>query len=468
MFTTDIVIGLEVHAELATKTKLFSSCPRIGSEQPNTRVDPVTLGHPGSRPVLNAKALEYGIKLCLALECNIAPSLVFSRKSYFYPDMSKNFQITQYEEPLGSAGNVPITGKKIALKRIHLEEDPAALSYPGSMHSSQYVLIDYNRAGNPLLEIVTEPVITSPAEAREFLNQLILVLQYLGIFDETCVIKADANVSLKENDYTRVEIKNISGFKELERALNYEITRQRTYLKRNLPIKQETRGWDETSKTTKSLRTKESEDDYGYIYEPDIPVVAIKEETVQKLKANLPELAHQKAARYTREFSIDPIDAQVMASDKDLAALFETVLKNVDPKLAARWLRRELLRVLNYNKKTITSMEITPEHLIPLFQLVEKKSISDNTAQELMEKLMESPFDVTAYVKEHNLAQVNDENEILKAVKEAIDKNHQAVDDFHNGEQKALQYLVGQVMRLTKGKANPQQTQRLLKEQLSP
>ncbi|MBI4151953.1 Asp-tRNA(Asn)/Glu-tRNA(Gln) amidotransferase subunit GatB, partial [Candidatus Woesearchaeota archaeon] len=360
-FTSDVVVGLEIHVELKTKTKLFCGCARVGSDVPNTRTCPTCLGHPGSRPVLNRKAVDFAIKIARALGCTITDELVFSRKAYFYPDMSKNFQITQFEEPLGRGGNIKIrSGKVIHLERLHLEEDPASTTYPQGMAASPFSYLDYNRAGNPLVEIVTKPEMTTPAEAREFLNRLASILTYLDVFNvDQCILKADANISIKESGYTRVEIKNISGFKELENALLYEITRQRALVRRGLAIKRETRGWNEGSRTTNSQRSKETEADYGYITEPDLSLISVSQEMVALLEREIPELAHQKVERYVHTLNVEPTDAEVMAMELELAELFERVAHQINPRLAAKWLRRELLRVLNYNKKTVRDIQFS-------------------------------------------------------------------------------------------------------------
>ena len=467
-FSSDIVIGLEIHVELDTKTKLFCGCKRRTTEEPNTNVCPICLGHPGTRPVLNKKALDSALKLCLALDCGLSKELIFSRKSYFYPDMSKNFQITQFEQPLGLNGKLQLkTGKIINLTRIHIEEDPAALIYPKGMKSSSYVLIDYNRAGNPLVEIVTEPELTSPAEAREFLNQLVSILAYLKIFDiNTCTIKADANVSIKEGDYQRVEIKNISGFKELEKALTYEITRQKTLLRRGLKVKRETRGWDEAGKTTILLRIKETEEDYGYIIEPDLSTIDITDELVKVMQKEIPELAQQKSERFIKEYKLDKVDAQVMAMELELADLFEKVAEKIDPKLAARWLRKELLRVLNYNKKTVREIKFDEKEIIELLSLMQTKTISETTAQRIMEKLMENKFSPKEYVEKESLMQVSSESEIRELCRRVIKEQEKAVKDYLAGEEKSFHYLVGQVMKLTKGKADPILTDKIMKEEL--
>ncbi|MFH1849008.1 MAG: Asp-tRNA(Asn)/Glu-tRNA(Gln) amidotransferase subunit GatB [archaeon] len=468
-FASDVVIGLEVHFELNTLSKLFCGCATSGSDEPNTRTCPVCLGHPGSRPVLNKKALDYAIKLCIALECGLQQELVFSRKSYFYPDMSKNFQITQFDQPLGKDGKLSLkSGKVINIERIHMEEDPAALVYPKSVTDSDYVFVDYNRAGNPLVEIVTKPEFTTPAEARDFLNKLITILSYLKIFDpNSCLIKADANVSVRESGYTRVEIKNITGFRELERALSYEITRQRALLRRGLRVARETRGWIEVGKTTTPLRKKETEDDYGYIVEPDLPIVDITEQLVDILKSEIPELAHQKAERYVRQYGLDKVDAEVVATELELAELFERIAGEIDPRLAARWMRRELLRVLNYNKKSIRDIRMSENHLIELLGLVESRTITDTTAQKLMEKLIECEFSPKEFVERNGLGQLNDQDRIRDIIVGVLRDNHKAIEDYRHGEEKAFNYLVGQVMRATQGKAEPQVTHEILKKELA-
>ncbi len=463
-FTSEVVIGIECHVELNTKTKLFCSCATKGNENPNSRVCPICLGHPGSKPVLNKKAFDYAIKLCIAMCCELDKELIFSRKSYFYPDMSKNYQITQFERPLGNGEHIKTTEKLIKLKRIHLEEDPASITYPGEMYSSNYSLLDYNRAGNPLVEIVTEPDIESPKQAREFLNKLILILSYLKIFDiNTGIIKADANVSIKESGYSRVEIKNITGFKELERALVYEVTRQKALVKAGRKIERETRSWDAISKTTKKLRTKETEEDYGYIIDPDLCLVDVTKKLIDDLKKEIPELAHQKVERFIKDYKIDPVDAEVMVSEIELADLFEKIAKKANPALTAKWLRRELLRVLNYNNQTIKDINFGEKELTELITLVDKKIITESTAQKIMEKLVETQFSPKEYVEENNLAQINNDTKIEDFCRQAIKENPKALQDYKNGEAKALQYLIGQVMKLTKGKANPEVVNKMIK-----
>lgn len=463
-FTSDVVIGLEVHIELATDSKLFCGCATSGTDEPNTRTCEVCLGMPGSKPVVNKKAIEYALKLCLALGCKTSPELIFSRKSYFYPDMAKNYQISQYEIPLGLNGKLRLeNGTEIGITRVHMEEDPAALIHPAGMMESTYVLVDYNRSGDPLVEVVTEPDLKSPAEARDFMKQLIIVLNYLGIFDEKrCIIKADANISIKKSGYTRVEIKNITGFKEIERALNYEVERQKMAAE-DTKLVQETRAWDSDKGITISLRTKEVEAEYGYIIDPDLVKIEIKKELLDSVKAEMPELAEEKVVKYIKEFKLKPTDAQVIASERLLAELFEKVAAEIDPLLAAKWLRRELVRVLNYNKKELRDVAIDERHIIELLKMVESKQITDTTAQEILQKLIVKPFDVKAYVTKQKIQVIGGEKEIKKYCKEAIAENPKAVEDYKAGKQEAFNFLVGMVMRKTRGQADPGVVNKVLK-----
>ncbi|MFW6283718.1 MAG: Asp-tRNA(Asn)/Glu-tRNA(Gln) amidotransferase subunit GatB [Minisyncoccales bacterium] len=467
-FTSDIVIGLEIHIELNTKSKMFCSCKRSGDkdEKPNTRTCPVCLGHPGSKPVLNKEALNKGIKIGLALDCEIAPELIFSRKSYFYPDLAKNYQISQFELPLGSNGKVELEDNEIGITRIHLEEDPASLVHPNGMTSSGYVLIDYNRSGDPLCEIVTEPDLKSPAQAREFMKKLITILNYIGVFDiNSCIIKADANISIKESNYTRAEIKNITGFKEIERALNYELARQKKeVIEDNKTLVQETRGWDAQKGITYTMRVKETSEDYGYIIDPDLVAIDITEKKIDEIKQSMPELPKQKLEKFINVHKIKLEDAKIISQELKLAELFENIAKEIDPLLAAKWLRRELLRVMNYNSISFDELKIDEKHLIELLTLVEKNKITDKTAKTILEKLIEEPFDIKKYVKENDLETVQDTNEIEKFVKESMDENPQAVDDIKSGNTKSINFIVGQVMRKSKGKANPKEVNEIIKK----
>ena len=461
-----VIVGLEVHVEVNTNTKLFCGCATKGSEEPNTRTCGVCLGHPGSKPVLNKKALEYALKLCLALNCKISKELIFSRKSYFYPDMAKNYQISQYEIPLGTKGSLKLkNGKEIGITRVHMEEDPASLVHPAGMQESAYVLVDYNRSGNPLLEIVTEPELESAGEAREFMKQLITILSYLGIFDiNTGIIKADANVSVKESGFVKQEVKNITGFKEIERALQYEILRQKAEVSAKKKLVQETRAWDSEKGLTFLLRKKETEEDYGYILDPDLVKTEITNELLSKVKKEMPELAHDKVKKFVSKHKIKQEDAEIIAAEKALAEMFEKVSAEINPVLAAKWLRRELVRVLNYNKKELHEIEMDEKHMIQLLKLVESKKITENVAQKLLEKLIEKPFDVDQHIKKEDLGAVSDKGEIEKYCKEAISENAKAVEDYKAGNENALNFVVGQVMRKTKGKASPKEVNEIIRK----
>ncbi|MFH1641618.1 MAG: Asp-tRNA(Asn)/Glu-tRNA(Gln) amidotransferase subunit GatB [Nanoarchaeota archaeon] len=465
-FESDIIIGIECHVELKTASKLFCSCKRAAviDEEPNTRTCPTCLGHPGSKPVVNKKAVEYALKLALATKSKISKELIFSRKSYFYPDMSKNYQISQYEIPLATGGKIKLdSGKIIGLTRIHLEEDPASLVHPGGMESSNFVMVDYNRSGDPLVEVVTEPEMYSPEEARDFMKQLITILEYLEIFDvDSCIIKADANISIKESGYVRSEIKNITGFKDIERALKYEISRQRREISEGKILKPETRAWNSDKGTTFSLRTKEVEEEYGYIIDPDLVKIDITESMVNSIE--VPELADDKLEKFTKKHKISEETAKVLSKDKELANVFEAVAASVNPELAAKWVRRELPRVLNYVKKKFSEVSLTEKHLVDLLTLIENKIITDTVAQKILEKLVEKPFDVNSYVKSEKLEIVSDKGELEEICKQAIEEGAAAVLDYKAGSEKALNYVVGLVMKKTKGKASPKEVTDILKE----
>lgn len=468
-FKSDVVIGLEIHVELDTRTKLFCSCSRIPieNEKPNSRCCPVCLGHPGSKPTLNKKAVEFALKLALALKCEIAPELIFSRKSYFYPDMAKNYQISQYEIPLGNRGELKLSSdKKVKLTRVHMEEDPASLVHTGDIQKSPFVLVDYNRCGNPLVEIVTEPDMISEDEARDFMKQLITILEYLEIFDaRTGIIKADANVSIRDSGYKRAEIKNITGFKEIERALHYEIQRQKIEVKEGRRIVVETRGWDSGKGYTYSMRSKETEEDYGYIIDPDLVVTELTPEWIKSLKEKMPELADEKLRKF-KEHGIEKTTANVLSKDKRLAHMYEAVVKEVDHHLASKWIRRDLPKVLNYHKKSLDESGITSSHMTDLLKLVESNKITDKVGQQILDKLVHGTFDVNDYVKKQGLSVLDDTAELEAVCKEAISESRQAVSEFKNGKERALHFIVGKVMQKTKGKAKPDAIRSVLKRLL--
>ncbi|HII16175.1 MAG TPA: Asp-tRNA(Asn)/Glu-tRNA(Gln) amidotransferase subunit GatB [Nanoarchaeota archaeon] len=464
----NLKIGLEVHISLNKniKTKMFCGCKLPEGMEPNTNCCPVCLAHPGSKPVFNRQVLKHALKLALALNCNIANKVIFSRKTYFYPDLPANYQITQYEFPLGEGGHIDLgSGKRVALKRMHMEEDPAALIHPGGVSDAPFTLIDFNRAGTPLIEVVTEPDMESPNEARLFLKKLLAIVEYLGIYgNATGTMKADANISIKETGYTRVEIKNISGFREIESALSYEIERQKRAFLNDERVVQETRGWDADKQATYQMRTKETEDDYGFIAEPNLPAIDVTEKMVSDARKEIPELAYAKALRFREQYKLNAEDAEVLAMDMKLADLFEKCAKEIGPVLAAKWLRKELVGVLNESKKVLRDIKLDEKQLIALLKMFEAKKVNDKTARELLEKLIEKRFDVEKHVKEHNLEAVSGASELEAFCKEAIEENPNVADDYRQGREEALNYLVGQVMKKTKGKANAADCKELIRK----
>jgi len=347
-----------------------------------------------------------------------------------------------------------------------MEEDPASLIHPAGMANSTFVLVDYNRSGRPLCEVVTEPDLTSAAEARDFMKQLITILQYLQIFKlGECIIKADANISIKESGYSRVEIKNVTGFKEIERALNYEIERQKQTVKEGKKIVQETRAWDADAGITRSLRTKETEADYGYILDPDLVATNITHEWVKKVKEEMPELHDQRIKRYIK-LGVAQVDAEVITADYELSDFFEKVIKKSDPILASKWVRREIVRVINYNQLEFSQIKFGPKEFSDLLELMQKGKITENVARKILEKMVVEEIDVYDYIKKEGLETVNDSGVIDAAVKEVMDANPKAVEELKAGNNKSLNFLMGQVMRLTKGAANPGEVERIIKEKI--
>ncbi|MDD5650517.1 MAG: Asp-tRNA(Asn)/Glu-tRNA(Gln) amidotransferase subunit GatB [Candidatus Nanoarchaeia archaeon] len=459
----ECIIGIECHVPInLADTKLFCGC-QLPSEnaKPNSFTCPVCLGMPGSKPVVNKKVIESAIKLAISLKSDIAKELIFSRKVYFYPDMNKNYQITQYELPLAKNGYIKLdSGKKIRLTRAHVEEDPGALEHKGS-----FCLVDYNRAGIPLVEVVTEPDLSSPEEAREYLNKLITIVNYLGIYDPAKgPVRADANISIKGHE--RVEIKNISGFKEIESALKYEFERQKQELKEGNEIKRETRGWDANKQITLFQRSKETEEDYGYITDSDLVPIELTDKYIAEIKKDIPELAHEKVERYIKDFKLPKEDAETIAAEMLLANLFEKVAKKIDPLLAAKWLRRELVRVLEYNKLNIHDLELDETHLIELLDLISSKKITERVGQKLMEKLIEKPFSPKEYIKQEGIIIVSSDKELEILCKEAIEQNAKVANDYKSGNEKALFFLSGVIMKKTKGQADIKKVNEILKKML--
>ena len=444
----EVKIGLEVHCQLNTKSKLFCGCPNKSSNNPNTLTCEICLGHPGAKPTFNREALTKALKAALALNCKINKKMMFSRKTYFYPDLPNNFQITQYELPLavnGKLGNVRI-------RRLHLEEDPGRL-----VRKDSYVLMDYNRSGTPLIETVTEPDFKNSEDAKQFLVRFVSMLEYLDLYyrSSEATLRCDVNVSI--NNGVRVEVKNVYGIHEIKKVIDYEIERQQ-----HEKAVQETRGWNETEKTTYSMRLKESEEDYGYITEPNLPVYEITDKMVKAIK--LPELGHEKALRYVKKFKLHKEDAEIMASDSQLAEMFEAATKKVNPDFAAKFLRREFLKYLDESGKGIADFDA--KQVIELIGLFSQKKITDKIARQLMDKLTKDKFDVKEHVKKQDLTVVSGMPELKSLCEEVIKENPKVVSDYKAGKEEALNFLMGQVMKKSKGKASPEICRDLLKKML--
>ncbi len=478
----ETIIGLEIHVQLKTKSKIFCSCSTEFGAIPNSQVCPVCLGLPGVLPVLNKTALEYAIKAALALNCQIAKKSIFARKNYFYPDLPKSYQISQYEEPLSNKGFVDIITneklEKIRITRVHLEEDAGKLLHEEVKDST---LIDLNRCGVPLIEIVTEPDIKSPKEAHEFLTILKSILQYIGVSDcnmEEGSLRCDANISIRKEGEklgVKTEIKNMNSFKAVERALNYEMKRQIKALKEGKRIVQETRLWDENREITASMRTKEEAHDYRYFPEPDLVPIEIDREWIERIRKSLPELPEARKARFIKAYQIPDYDASILTSSRELADYYEESIRASSKlqalgsklnKAIANWIISELLRELKEADIEIKECKVSPGHLAEMVALIDKGSISGKMAKEVFVQMFETGKRASQIVEEKGLAQISDEEALAAVIDKVIKENPKVVEDYKKGKEKALGYLVGQVMKETKGKANPRLVNRLLKEKL--
>ncbi len=476
MSATDIVIGLEVHIQLTNlKTKLFCSCNSDyrGKEQ-NTLVCPICLGLPGSLPVINQKAIEFGIRLALALNCKINDEFWFFRKNYFYPDLPKGFQISQYNKAGGKAFGdggkilIRIDGKRkeLSLNRIHLEEDPARLVHKGSIASSPYTLVDYNRSGITLIEIVSEPVINSPAEAREFLNQLKSIVQYTGIADLELEgsVRVDANISIK--GHPRSEVKNINSFKEVERALNWEIQRQRNLIKREQELIQETRHWDDKRRITIGLRTKEFEKDYRYFPEQDLVPINIEGPFIERIKDELPEMPNARMKRFQKQYELSEFDSEILVLDKNIADFFEEGIKldnsygSKEYKLFCNWLMGDISRWLNDNNKNIKDTKLKPIQVKDIIHFIKEGKITGKIAKTFVDDMMKG-LPIKDIIKKTGKLRIADKEILSKIVKEVIDENQDIVKDY-KGNPRALESLIGKCMKKTKGQADPKITRDLI------
>ncbi|KUK10328.1 MAG: Aspartyl/glutamyl-tRNA(Asn/Gln) amidotransferase subunit B [Clostridia bacterium 41_269] len=475
----EAVIGLEVHAELKTKSKIFCSCSTEFGAEPNTQVCPVCLGLPGTLPVLNKKVVEYAIKAALALNCKIAEYSKFDRKNYFYPDLPKNYQISQYDLPIATDGyltiNIDGKEKRIGITRLHMEEDAGKLVHSNDdISRADYSLVDFNRAGVPLIEIVSKPDIRTPEEARIYLEQLKAILQYTDVSDckmQEGSLRCDANVSVRPKGSsefgTKTELKNMNSFKALQKALEYEINRQIELLEKGLSVVQETRTWNEQKGITETLRSKEEAHDYRYFPEPDLVPLVISRDWVEEIRKSLPELPSERKQRLIRDYGLPEYDAEVITRSKALADFYDECVKIYDnPKEISNWVMGELLRLLNANNMEVEDSPIKPKDLVELLELQNKGIISGKIAKQVFDEMFETGKDAETIVNEKNLVQINDANEIEKIVDKVMEENPKSVEDYRNGKERALKFLVGQVMKETKGKANPQLVNEILKKKL--
>jgi aspartyl-tRNA(Asn)/glutamyl-tRNA(Gln) amidotransferase subunit B len=467
----DILIGLEVHCQLTSlKTKLFCSCSSdYRGKEPNTNICPICMGLPGTLPSVNMQAIKEAIKIALALNAKIANNMLFFRKNYFYPDLPKNFQISQYDKaggiPLASNGHIKLSnGKVVRIRRIHLEEDPAKISYEGNIATSPYTLVDYNRAGIALVEIVTEPDMKSPKEAREFLQMLHSTLEHLGVVNPELegALRCDANISIK--GCGRVEVKNVSSFKEVERALSFEITRQKARLKGGLRIFRETRHWDEVRRITVSLRVKEEEEDYRYFPEPDLVPVKISKDIIEDVKQSMPELPKERSLRFVRDYKLSKEVAEVLTSNKIIADFFEECAKIANnPRRVGNWLVSEILGYLNREGLEFQDLKLKHKDIVRISNMVDDKEISEKVAKEMIYGLIKGE-EIDKIIKRIVRPKAS-ESEVLKVVNLIFKKNEKAVSDAIK-DKRAINFLVGQVMKECKGQAEPKVVLQLITKKI--
>ena len=460
----ETVIGLEVHCQLKTNTKVWCSCDAdYDNKEPNTAVCPICTGQPGALPKLNEKVLDYAIKAALALGCEINRESYFDRKNYFYPDSPKNYQITQFFKPYAENGVLKITtnsGKEasVGIERIQIEEDTAK-----SIHTASETLLNYNRASVPLIEIISKPEIKNAEEAYAYLNTLKDRLKYTKVSDvsmELGSLRCDANVSVRKKGETklgtRTETKNLNSFKAVVKAIEYETNRQIEVLESGGRVVQETRLWDEENAVTKPMRSKEEAMDYRYFPEPDLPAIIITESRLSNVKDEMPEFADEKAKRFINEYKLNEMEAATLSSEQELAEYYEEVVKvSDDARLAANWVLTEILRVLKEKNISIEEFSVEPQNIGKLIKLIKANTISSKIAKDVFEILLSENKDPEIIVKEKGLVQITDNSEIEKIVEQVLAENPQSVEDYKAGKSNALKYLVGQSMRLSKGKANP-------------
>src|SRR5690625_1205605 len=470
----ETVIGLEVHVELKTKSKIFSPSPNIFGAEPNSLVSPADLGYPGTLPVLNEEAVNFAMKAAMALNCDINSHNFFDRKNYYYPDNPKAYQISKDEFPLAENGwsDIEVDGKnkRIGITRIHLEEDAGKLQHT----DEGYSLVDYNRQGVPLIEIVSEPDIRTPDEAYAYLDKLKNIIQYTGVSDcrmEEGSLRCDANLSLRpvgqETFGTKTELKNLNSFAFVRSGLEYEQKRQEKILLSGGEILQETRRYDERTKETILMRVKDDAEDYRFLPEPDLMPLYIDEEWKERIRAEIPELPDARKQRFMDEIGLEEYDANLLTSSKEMSDFFEeTIELGADTKQASNWLMGDISGYMNKHLKELHELAITPEGLAKMIQLIEDGTISSKIAKRVFAHLVENGGDPEEFVKREGLAQISDEGQLREIVLEVLSENEQSVTDFKEGKGRALGFLVGQVMKATKGQANPPMVNKILKEEI--
>ncbi|NLP52617.1 Asp-tRNA(Asn)/Glu-tRNA(Gln) amidotransferase subunit GatB [Bacillus sp. RO1] len=470
----ETIIGLEVHVELKTKSKIFSASPNEFGAEPNSNTSVVELGYPGTLPVLNKQAVEYAMKAAMALNCEVATDTKFDRKNYFYPDNPKAYQISQHDKPIGENGwiDIEVNGekKRIGITRLHLEEDAGKLMHTGDGYS----LVDYNRQGTPLVEIVSEPDIRTPEEAYAYLEKLKSIIQYTGVSDckmEEGSLRCDANISLRpvgQKEFgTKAELKNLNSFNFVQKGLEHEVVRQEQVLLSGGVIEQETRRYDEATKKTILMRVKEGSDDYRYFPEPDLVALHIDDDWKERVRADIPTLPDERKKRYVEELGLPAYDAQVLTITKEMSDFFDgTVEAGADAKLASNWLMGEVSAYLNAENKELDDTALTPEGLAGMIKLLEKGTISSKIAKKVFKELIENGGYAEKIVKEKGLVQISDEGTLRKMVGETLDANPKSVQDYKEGTERAIGFLVGQIMKASKGQANPQMVNKILIEEI--
>ena len=470
----ETVIGLEVHVELKTDSKIFSPSPAHFGAEPNTNTNVIDLGYPGVLPVVNKRAVEWGMKAAMALNMTVARESKFDRKNYFYPDNPKAYQISQFDQPIGENGwiDIEVNGetKRIGITRAHLEEDAGKLT-----HKNGYSLVDLNRQGTPLIEIVSEPDIRTPEEAYAYLEKLRSIIQYIEVSDvkmEEGSMRCDANISIRpygQDEFgTKTELKNLNSFTFVKKGLEYEEKRQEQVILSGGVINQETRRFDETTGTTKLMRVKEGSDDYRYFPEPDIVPMIISDEWMEEVRKTIPELPDARQRRYQEKLGLPAYDAHVLTLTKEMSDMFEqTVALGADPKLASNYLMVDVNAYLNKVQKELKETALTAEGLAGMIKLITDGTISSKIAKKVFAELIEHGGDAAQIVKEKGLVQVSDSGQLLAWVNEALDNNPKSIEDYKNGRDRAIGFLVGQIMKASKGQANPQMINKMLLEEIA-